>query len=236
MFGVPARRRPSGWLLVPLALVTLALVHGSGIHATIAGVAVGLVIPAISPGTLGVPRARGATEHATGTNTGAENDLEAAATVGPAARMEHAFKPWSSCVAVPLFAFFADGDTGGGLSGLVDSVTTPVSLGIIAGLAVGKTVGITGATYLITRLPGVRLDPTLRWPDLLGVSMPAGIGFTFSLLVGDLAFGQVSALDDDAKVGVLIGSTIAALAGLTLLAARARGYRDAPHEHEPEVG
>lgn len=111
-----------------------------------------------------------------------------------------------------------------------------MSLGIIAGLVLGKTVGITGATYLVTRLPGVRLDPTLRWPDLLGVSMLAGIGFTVSLLVGDLAFGQGSALDDDAKVGVLIGSTIAALAGLTLLAARARGYRDAPHEHELGVG
>lgn len=109
-------------------------------------------------------------------------------------------------------------------------------LGIIAGLVLGKTAGITGATFLITRLPSVRLDRVLRWRDLLGISMLAGSGFTVSLLVGDLAFGQGSTLDDGVKVGVLIGSSIASIVSLSVLAVRARGYRDASHEHEPSLG
>jgi len=106
---------------------------------------------------------------------------------------------------VPVFPLFAAGVTLGGLSGLVESLTDRVALGIIAGLVVGKTVGVFGATYLVARLTRARLDQHLRWVDVLGLSILAGVGFTVSLLIGELAFGTGSARDDHVKVGVLIG-------------------------------
>lgn len=219
-FAVLVRRRPVWWLLVPLAVVAWTLVHASGIHATIAGVLLGLSVPVFD---------RGVTPETA-------DEREAAAAHGPTARLEHLLKPWSSCLAVPVFAFFAAGVTVGGLGGLAESLMTPVALGTIAGLVLGKSLGITGAAYLITRLPGVRLDPNLRWPDLLGAALLAGIGFTVSLLVGDLAFGPGSGLDDDVKVGVLVGSLTATLLALVVLGARNRHYRALPHEHEEPVG
>ncbi|WP_107766272.1 Na+/H+ antiporter NhaA [Nocardioides terrigena] len=219
-FAVVVRRRPVWWLLVPLALVAWTLVHASGIHATIAGVLLGLSVPVIDQGV----RAESAAER------------EEAAAHGPAARLEHLLKPWSSCLAVPVFAFFAAGVTVGGLGGLAESVSTPVALGTIAGLVLGKAVGITGAAWLVTRVPGVRLDDDLRWPDLLGAALLGGIGFTVSLLVGELAFGTGSGFDDDVKVGVLVGSLVASVLALVVLAARNRHYRGLPHVHEEAVG
>lgn len=219
-FAVVVRRRPVWWLLVPLALVAWTLVHASGIHATIAGVLLGLSVPVLDRGV----RAESVAER------------EEAAAHGPTARLEHLLKPWSSCLAVPVFAFFAAGVTVGGLGGLAESVSTPVALGTIAGLVLGKAVGITGAAWLVTRVPGVRLDDDLRWPDLLGAALLGGIGFTVSLLVGELAFGTGSGFDDDVKVGVLVGSLVASALALVVLAARNRHYRGLPHVHEEAVG
>lgn len=84
----------------------------------------------------------------------------------------------------------------------------------------------------MARLPGIRLDPTLRWPDVLGLSFVAGIGFTVSLLVGELAYGTGSAQDDAVKVGVLIGLLTSAVIGGTLLALRGR-WHAAASLHEP---
>ncbi|WP_212723114.1 Na+/H+ antiporter NhaA [Nocardioides jishulii] len=221
LFAVALRRLPAWWLLVPIAVVAWGFVHASGVHATIAGVLLGLTVPVFNAPT---------------SRMGSLAEKEAAAAHGPTARFEHLLKPWSSCVAVPLFAFFAAGVTIGGFSGLVDSATTPVALGIMAGLVLGKTLGITTATFLVTRLPGIRLDPTLRWPDLFGVSLLAGVGFTVSLLVGELAFGAGSALEETVKVGVLVGSLTSAVAALCVLAARNRHYRNRPHFHEHPLG
>jgi len=123
---------------------------------------------------------------------------------------------------VPIFAFFSAGVTVGGFGGLVESLSDSVAIGIVVALVLGKSIGITGASLLVTRLPGIRLDPSLRWGDVLGLSFVAGIGFTVSLLVGELAYGPGSELDDVVKVGVLVGSLVSALIGGAILAARGR--------------
>lgn len=199
---------PARWVpvvAVPIALAAWGFMHASGVHATIAGVLLGLAVPAFPAGARPTDAERcSAAEH------------------GPTARVEHALQPWSACLAVPSFAFFAAGVPVGGLGGYVEAVTTPVALGIIAGLVLGKTVGITLATFLVTRVRGVTLDPELRWGDVTGAAMLGGIGFTVSLLVGDLAFGTDSHLDEEVKVGVLTASLLASILALTWLWLRSR--------------
>lgn len=184
------------WLLVPLAVVTWALVHHSGIHATISAVVLGFMVPVRS-------------------RTGKETSLQFSTMLGP----------WSALVVLPLFAFFAAGVTVGGWSGLTDSWADPVAYGVIVALVVGKPLGITVTTWLSSRLPGMALAPSLRWPDIIGMGMVAGIGFTVSLLVSELTFGAGSVSDDHAKVGVLTASLLSALLGGTYLAVRDRRYR-----------
>ena len=127
--------------------------------------------------------------------------------------------------AVPLFAFFSAGVTVGGLAGLAASFGDTIALGIVAGLVLGKAAGITATTFLVTRLPGLRIDPSLRWIDMVGMAFVAGIGFTVSLLVGELSFGAGSESDDHVKVGVLAGSLVAASIGAVILGVRDRHYR-----------
>ncbi|WP_269454035.1 Na+/H+ antiporter NhaA [Modestobacter italicus] len=90
---------------------------------------------------------------------------------------------------------------------------------------VGKAVGITGATWLMTKFSRARLAEDVAWPDVIGLSLLAGIGFTVSLLIGELAFGVGSEQDEDVKVGVLAGTLLAALLAALILRARNRHYR-----------
>ena len=199
-FGVLVQRRfRNGWVLLPLALIAWALVHASGVHATVAGVVLAFTVP--------VRRADG--------NEGP----------GLAEHLEHLIRPISAGVAVPVFAFFAAGVYVGGLSGLADSLTDRIALGIVCGLVVGKTVGITGSTWLLARFTHADLDDELSWVDVVGMAMLAGIGFTVSLLIGELAFGSGTVADDHAKVGVLVGSLIATALATVVLRARNRVYR-----------
>jgi len=122
--------------------------------------------------------------------------------------------------AVPVFAFFAAGVTIGGVEGLRSALTDPIAIGIIVGLVLGKPIGILATTFLLSRVPALRLDETLRWPDLTGMAFLAGIGFTVSLLVGELAYGSSSIADEHVKIGVLLGSLIAAVIGGSILARR----------------
>jgi NhaA family Na+:H+ antiporter len=131
----------------------------------------------------------------------------------------------ATLVAVPVFAFFAAGVEIGGVDGLVSALTDPITIGIIVGLVLGKPVGILLTTFLLSRVPALRLDESLRWPDLAGMSLLAGIGFTVSLLVGELAYGSSSVADDHVKIGVLVGSLLAAVLGGLVLAARSRRAR-----------
>ncbi len=188
-FALATRRGwTSPWLLIPLALLTWGLVHASGIHATVAGVLLGLVTP-----------------------------------VDVGHRLEHVVRPVSAGVAVPLFAFFAAGVTvvGGGFG---EAVSDPAAQGVVAGLVVGKFVGILGATWLLARFTKAELDSDLAWADIAGLSLLAGIGFTVSLLVGELAYGAGSARDDHVKLAVLLGSLVAAVLASVVLRSRNRHY------------
>ena len=201
------------WVLLPLGVITWALVHASGIHATVAGVLLGFAVPVIAS-----RRAR----VRVGTDAAGDPVYD-----GLAAHFADRWSSVSTAFAVPVFAFFAAGVAVGGLSGLGSALSDPIALGIIAGLVLGKAIGITATTFLVTRIPGLAIDTSLKWIDILGMAFVAGIGFTVSLLVGELSFGAGSESDDHVKVGVLAGSLLAAVIGGIILSARNRHYRRA---------
>lgn len=144
---------------------------------------------------------------------------------GLAEHFEHRMRPPSAGFAVPVFAFFSAGVTVGGLSGFADSMADRVTIGIVVALVVGKTVGIFGSTVLMARFTGAELDGDLSWADVLGIAVLAGVGFTVSLLIGELAFGPGSAADDHVKVGVLVRSILSAALAAVVLGRRNRVYR-----------
>jgi Na+:H+ antiporter, NhaA family len=197
------RMRPAAaWLvLLPIGLAAWALIHASGIHATVAGVALAFTIP-VRP------------------RSGARDDAPGLAEV-----FEHRFRPLSTGVAVPIFAFFSAGVAFGGWEGLTGAFTDPVTIGVAAGLVLGKPIGIVLTTRLVTAARRINLDPALRWIDLIGVGVLAGIGFTVSLLVGELSFTADLPQHDDAKVAVLIASVTASLVAAVILLARNRTYK-----------
>lgn len=145
--------------------------------------------------------------------------------VARARRVDHAVRPVSAGIAVPVFAFFAAGVTVGGWDGLVSALSDPVALGVLTGLVIGKTVGVAGSTWLLATFTRADLDDELSWVDVIGMALLAGIGFTVSLLIGELAFGSGTVEDDRVKVGVLVGSLTAALLAAVVLRARNRVYR-----------
>jgi NhaA family Na+:H+ antiporter len=192
------RRVRRWWLLLPLALLTWGLVHASGVHATVAGVLLGFAVPVIR--------------------------RRAGSGPGLAEHFEHRWRPLSAGVAVPVFAFFSAGVgvVGGGAAA---ALTSRVTLGIVVALVLGKTVGVLGATWMVQRFTRARLADELSWWDVLGLSLLAGIGFTVSLLIGELAFGTGTPQDDLVKIGVLAGSLISALLATVVLRARSTVYR-----------
>lgn len=224
-FGVAlARGVRSPWLLVPLALAAWGLLHASGVHATIAGVLLGFAVPA-TPGSARHP----------GATAGGVEDVDPDLPDGSLAeRYEHVWRPLSAGVAVPVFALFAAGVTIAPET-LGAALGDPVAQGVALGLVLGKPIGILGATWLLARFTRARLAPGLSWADVLAVGTLAGIGFTVSLLVGVLAFGEGSAHDEHVVVAVLVASVVAAALGSVLLAWRsrvhtARARRDAVHD------
>jgi NhaA family Na+:H+ antiporter len=207
------RRVRSWWLLLPLAALTWALVHASGVHATVAGVLLALTVPVVRSRAAGGPDAGpGLAEH-----------------------FEHRIRPISAGFAVPVFAFFAAGVTVGGFAGLAESLTDTVAIGIVVGLVAGKTIGIVGATFLVARFTKASLDEDLRWIDVVGLAVLAGVGFTVSLLIGELAYGAGSERDEHVKIGVLMGSLLAALIGALILRLRNSTYRRLCEEEETDT-
>ena len=197
-------RPAAAWLiLLPIGMVAWAFVHASGIHATIAGVLLGFTIPV---------RHR-------------RRDEVDPDDAGLAEVFEHRFRPLSAGFAVPVFAFFSAGVAVGGPEGFIAALTDPVNVGILVGLVVGKPVGILAATWITTRIRGIRLAPSLRWVDIAGVGLLAGIGFTVSLLVTELSFAAADPHQDHAKVAILLASVIAAAFAAILLVTRNRRYR-----------
>jgi NhaA family Na+:H+ antiporter len=139
-------------------------------------------------------------------------------------RLEHLVRPASAAVAVPVFALFAAGVTVGG-GNLGRAVADPVFTAIVAALVVGKCLGVLGGAWVTARFTHAELDDDLAWVDILGLSLLAGIGFTVSLLIGELAFGSGSERDDHVKLAVLTGSLLAALLAIVVLRLRNRVYR-----------
>jgi NhaA family Na+:H+ antiporter len=202
------RRVRAWWIYVPLALLTWASLHDAGVHATIAGVVLGLL-----------------------TRVHADPGEDEA----PALRLEHRLQPWSAGFCVPVFALFAAG-VPIGASALRAVVTEPVALGVVAGLLVGKVVGIFGASWLTIRLTAASRPAGLGWRDLAAVSTLGGVGFTVSLLIAELALADQGPLLDTAKAAVLLASAVASLAGAALLARRGRAHAARRSDGPPAVG
>lgn len=188
LFGLLVRRRrPRGWLLLPVAVTTWALVHASGVHATVAGVLLGFTVPALA-----VHGERESRTH----------------------RYEHLVGPWSAGIALPVFAFFAAGVSVAG--GVGEVLGQPVAVAIVVALVVGKLAGVLGVTALVTRWTPLRLAQGIGLRDLLPIGFLAGIGFTVALLIAELSFtdpGQT----DAAKAAVLLASFAAAGLGAATL-------------------
>lgn len=189
------RRLTSPWLYVPLALLTWYCVHQSGIHATIAGVLLGLL-----------------------TRVRADSGEDDA----PAVRLEHRLQPWSAGLCVPLFALFASGvPISGDVLGTL--LTDRLTLAIVLGMFFGKIIGIFGVSWLSVRL-GIAAKPAgLGFRDMFALSVLGAIGFTVSLLVTELALD--GAEQDKAKAAVLLTSLAASLIGSALLLRRGRVHR-----------
>lgn len=204
-------------ILLPLGLIAWALMHSSGVHSTIAGVLLGFTIPALASRR----KARQARK-AKSSRLNAQSDEE---RPNLAEMIEHRLRPLSAGFAVPVFAFFAAGVAVGGLEGLATAFTQPLTFAIMAALIVGKPLGILTSTWLVTRFTSAGLDQSLKWPDLAGVGLLAGIGFTVSLLVAELSFTPGSPDHDYAKVAILSASVIAALLASVVLGGRNRRYR-----------
>ncbi|MFI8186262.1 Na+/H+ antiporter NhaA [Actinacidiphila glaucinigra] len=197
VFYLLQRLRVRGWWwYVPLGTAIWALMYNSGIHATVAGVAMGLIL-----------------------RTTRDQGEEAS----PASRVAHLMHPLSAGIAVPLFALFAAGVSISGAA-LGEVFTSPEPLGVVIGLLLGKTLGIFAGTYLAARFTRAQLNPDLAWADVLGLSVLAGIGFTVALLIGELAFPG-TAVGEHVKAAVLVGSLIAATVASLLLRRRNTIYR-----------
>ncbi|MFD0414778.1 Na+/H+ antiporter NhaA [Streptomyces sp. NPDC127108] len=198
VFWLLLRKGVRGWYIyVPLALVIWGLMYNSGVHATIAGVAMGLMLRC---------------------------HKEDGERHSPGEHIEHLVRPLSAGLAVPLFALFSAGVAVSG-GALGDVFTKPETLGVVLGLVVGKAVGIFGGTWLAARFTKAELNEDLAWPDVFAVASLAGIGFTVSLLIGELAFSEDPLLTDEIKAAVLVGSLIAAVVSGVLLKVRNRKYR-----------
>jgi len=213
-----------------IAAVAWLAIHESGIHATVAGVALGLLTPIDSH--YDAPRLRAsATElirqmdegRAVHTSDGGElanaalRELEdlARESQSPLDRLEHALHPWTSYAIIPIFAL---ANAGVELTGdaIGDAATSRIGWGVALGLILGKPLGIALASYAAVRVGVAALPNGVNWAQVVAVGMVAGVGFTVSLFITNLAFTDAS-LIQDAKIGILAGSAIVGAAGLVAL-------------------
>ncbi|WP_182086414.1 Na+/H+ antiporter NhaA [Aureimonas sp. ME7] len=186
-----------------LGVVLWALVLGSGVHATIAGVVLALTIPLReSPG---------------------RPDVRAS----PLHRMEHAILPWSAYLVVPLFGF---ANAGVSLAGFTGSMLfAPVTLGVALGLFLGKQMGVFATVWLSVKSGLAPRPAHASWTQVYGVALLCGVGFTMSLFIGLLAFAERPDLEAEVKVGVLMGSLLSMAAGAAVLRL-APGTPSLPHQ------
>ncbi|MFE4055973.1 Na+/H+ antiporter NhaA [Streptomyces sp. NPDC059096] len=181
------RARVPGWLLFgPLAVVIWALMHASGVHATIAGVAMGLLM---------CPRPR------------------AGETLSASHRTEEVLRPFSAGIALPVFALMAAGVS---LSGAGGFWTSTITWGVLAGLLAGKVLGILGATWLTARFTSAHLNPKITWADIAGIGVLGAIGFTVSLLIAELSYTTDAHLTDAKGAILLASAAASLLAAVIL--------------------
>lgn len=179
------------WVYLVLGLALWFLVLQSGVHATLAGVALALCIPLrVTPAA---PDAHDSPLHI----------------------LEHAIAPWVTFMVVPIFGFANAGVSFAGMT--LQSVIDPIPLGVAMGLFIGKQFGVFGFAALAIRAGWAELPMYASWRQLYGVALLCGIGFTMSLFIGLLAFPESQLLQDEVKLGVLIGSGLSAIAGSILL-------------------
>lgn len=187
-----------------LGAVLWFLVLQSGVHATLAGVILALTIPLRS-------------------DPAKPDDMSS-----PLHKAEHGLAPWVTFLIVPLFGFANAGVSFDGMT--VSSLAEPVPLGIALGLFAGKQLGVFLASAAVIRLGWARLPSGASWKQVYGVAMLCGIGFTMSLFVGLLAFPDAIALQNELKLGVLLGSVSSAIFGAVLL--RAPATKDAQRSNK----
>lgn len=188
------------WLYMAIALAIWVCVLKSGVHATLAGVAVAFLVPLES-------------------EDGRRRSVD----------LERILHPWVAYLILPVFAFVNAGVSLEGLSR--DVLTEPLPLGIIAGLFLGKQIGVLGASWIAMKAGLCRLPDGVGWLAFYGVCVLTGVGFTMSLFIGSLAFTDEETLGA-VRFGVLTGSVLSALVGYALLRATLRGEDAAPEGAE----
>ena len=194
-YAIAQRQRVrTAWLYVPLGLLTWVFMLNSGVHATVAGVALGLLTRV---------------------------KLDPGETQSPADRVAHRIHPLSAGVCVPLFALVAAGVDVRTI-GVWTAVSTPVAIGVILGLIIGKPIGIFCTSWLVARFTKASLSSSLRWLDIFAVGLLGGIGFTVALLIAELSFAGTDL--SSAKLAVLVASVAAAILAAIALRRRGRAY------------
>jgi NhaA family Na+:H+ antiporter len=199
LLNIAGIRRPVWFLLLAIAL--WAAVLASGVHATVAGVAAAATIPARDDPTRDRPEA-------------------------PLAGLEHRLLPWTTYLVLPLFALVNAGVAVRG-STLALAATSPISIGVLVALVLGKPLGILGASWLACSSGLARLPEGGRWSQLAGAACLGGIGFTMSIFIGSLAFPEGELLDL-ARIAVLAGSVVSAAAGYVALRISGSGRAERP--------
>jgi Na+/H+ antiporter NhaA len=209
------------WRLTPYVLTGVALwlaVHESGVHGTLAGVVLGLLVPSRPADPEDVERTR-TYGRALREQPDAERarlaGLAVAATVSANARLLHALHRWTAYAVVPVFGL-ANAGVALGAENLRTALTSPVTIGVCVALVAGNAVGITAGAAVALHTGWGVLPGGVRWSHLMAGATLAGIGFTISLFIADLAFGD-GPLKDQATIGILAGSVVAALLGVVLL-------------------
>jgi len=179
------------WPYLVLGAALWFFVLQSGVHATLAGVVLALTIPLRASPTR-------------------PDDMES-----PLHKLEHGLQPWVTFLILPIFGFANAGVSFAGMS--ISQLADPVPLGVAAGLVIGKQLGVFAAAALVIRAGWAELPMYASWRQLYGVTLLCGIGFTMSLFIGLLAFPDSVLLQDEVKLGVLLGSLISALLGAAVL-------------------
>jgi Na+/H+ antiporter NhaA len=209
------------WRLTPYVLVGIALwlaVHASGVHATLAGVVLGLVLPSVPPEQSVIDRLKvygRALREQPDAERARMASLAVAATVPAGARMLHALHRWTAYGVVPVFGL-ANAGVSLDAETLRAAASSSVTIGVAVALLVGNAIGITAGAAVALRTGWGILPGGVRWSHLMAGATLAGIGFTISLFIADLAFDDEH-LKEQATIGVLAGSVTAAVVGVLLL-------------------